>query len=130
MKDPQVYLRRLGIKLSCPIHPEKRAFIDKDFRSMVNHEIYFFSSREAREQFDKQPLQYCGLLTDPVRGIRFEPTHRSPRADYAGRPYFFASEESKKVFLGDPTRYANAKRVMMMPPAKDEPKKEPAPSHD
>lgn len=112
MKDPQIYLRRLGIHLTCPIHPGQKAFIDREFRAFVNHESYFFSSREARAQFEKQPLRFCGLLTDPVRGERFQPTRRSPRLDHEGRPYFFSSQASKDAFVKDPVRYANAKRIM------------------
>lgn len=120
VKDPQVYLRRIGIRLTCPVHPGEGAIIDADFRAYVNHEIYFFSSREARERFEKQPLRFSGIVTDPVREARFQPTRSSPRYDYHGRPYFFSSEDSRKTFGADPERYANPKRVMKVL-KKDEP---------
>jgi YHS domain-containing protein len=119
VKDPEVYLKELGVELPCAIHPEKGAVLDSAHRSYVNHEVYFFSSAGARRRFEKDPLRYCGLVTDPVSLERFRPTRASPRADHAGRPYFFASEATRSTFQGDPIAYANPKRKMPKAPMAD-----------
>ena len=112
MKDPEPYLRQLGAQLTCPVHPEEKAVLDPDLRVWVNHEIYFVSSPEAKRVFLDDPLRYCGVVTDPVTGIRFRPGSDSPRFDYNARPFFFSSAATLAQFRTDPMRYAEPKRAM------------------
>lgn len=112
MKGPEPYLQHLGIQLDCPVNPGHPAVLDAEHRAQLNHEIFFFSSPEARAKFLAEPLRYCGLLTDPVSEARFRPTADSPRFDYKDRPYFFPSATARDSFEKDPKRFANAKRRM------------------
>src|SRR5207247_5333692 len=82
---------------------------------MVNHEIYLFSSEGARERFLKDPLGWCGLLTDPVSGERFRPSAASNRVEYEGRPYYFTSGATRAAFEKAPASFANPKRQMPGP---------------
>ena len=117
MKDPEVYLRQLGVKLPCPVHPEASAVLGADTRTWVNHEIYFFSSAEAKRAFEQRPLKYCGTLTDPVTLVRFTPSKAAPRFDYGGHPFFFTNAASLAAFKADPARYAVPTRTMPAMPS-------------
>jgi YHS domain-containing protein len=112
VKDPEQYLRQLGVKLTCPVRSGTPAVLGADTRAWVNHEIYFFSSAEARQSFERHPLRYCGKLTDPVTGARFVPSKTSPRFDYGGHPFFFPGAASLAAFKSDPARYATPTRTM------------------
>ena len=78
MQDPEHYIAELGLTFPCPVRPDLDAVIDAEHRAFVNHEIYFFSSREAAAEFSRRPLRYAGLVTDPVNGSRFAPSEISP----------------------------------------------------
>lgn len=80
---------------------------DSTLRALVNWEVFFFSDAKAMQTFHKQPLQYCGLLTDPVSQERFQPTRKSPRTEYKGRPYYFISEDNRAAFRRDPEKHAH-----------------------
>lgn len=112
MQDPEIHLERSGAELECPVVPGAPAILSPDLRARVNHETYFFSSTAAMERFVADPLSYCGTLTDPVSQVRFVPTPDSPRQDYAGRPYFFVSEETRRCFIESPEMWADANREM------------------
>jgi len=118
VKDPETYLNHLGIALPCPVRAPEPAILDAAHRAMVNHEIYFFSSEGARERFLKDPLRWCGLLTDPVSGERFQPSVASDRLDYSGRAYYFTSGATRAAFAKSPGTFANPKRQMPAPPAR------------
>lgn len=124
MEDPEIYLNELGLAFSCVVDPSRPAILDAAHRLLVNHEVYFFSSEQARAAFRKDPIRWCGLVTDPVTGLRFRPGRASPRLEYEGRPYYFASRGSRKTFRADPARYRNPMRRMpempAMPPAEPE----------
>ena len=79
---------------------------DSTLHVFVNWEIFFFSDAKAVQSFQQKPLQYCGLLTDPVSQERFQPTNKSPRTEYRGRPYYFVSKANRKKFEQDPELYA------------------------
>ena len=107
MQDPERYLRSLKVEVPCTVYPKRKAIIDSSLRIKVNHEIFYFSSKAARDLFVKNPLRYCGLLTDPVSKQRFQPTAQSPKATYASRTYYFAADSSRTRFLGTPQKYAD-----------------------
>ncbi len=106
MQDPGKYLAGLHIELPCPVRRGRMATLDSTFRACVNHEVYFFSSHDAKERFVRRPLQYCGVVTDPVSAGRFRPDRRSPRFDFGGRPYFFTSDSTLAIFKATPDRFA------------------------
>ena len=106
MEDPEKHLAALDIEVPCAMDPGRSAIVDATHRSYVNWEIYFFSSMEHKRTFDSNPRRYCGRVTDPVTGKRFEPVADSPRLDYNGRPYFFAESASLAVFEARPDTLA------------------------
>ncbi len=117
MEDPERYLNEIHAELPSFDDPSKPAVIDRLHRASVNHEVYFFSTEAAREAFERDPVATCGLLTDPVSGKRFQPTKKSPRKEYRGRPFFFPSQASRKTFVSNPMMYANPHRTMPAPTA-------------
>ena len=109
MQDPERYLRELQLDPPCVVQPEKKGIIDTSMRLRVNYEIYYFSSATAMQRFKKDPLRYCGFVTDPITMARFKPTARSPKTEYLGRPYYFAADSTRARFLGRPDRFAERK---------------------
>ena len=112
MQDPGAYLDSIGVELRCPVRPAEPAVLDAGHRALVNHETFFFSDTAALAAFRERPLDYVGLLSDPVSGKRFPPTIASPRLEYHSRPYYFESEASRSAFAADPARYATPQRPM------------------
>ena len=112
VQDPEALLNELGVKLPCIVDPSRQAILDADHRVLVNHEVYFFSSAEAKARFVKNPLKYCGLVTDPVSRERFRPSRSSPKTTYAGRLYFFSSPKTLETFRAMPERYKDPTRTM------------------
>ena len=112
MQDPAAYLESIGVELRCPVRPAELAVLDPSHRAFVNHETFFFSDTTALAAFRERPLDYVGLLTDPISGKRFPPTITSPRVEYDGRPYYFDSEASRSAFEADPARHATPQRPM------------------
>ena len=47
-----------------------------------------------------------GMVTCPVCGMNVAEKVAKWTSDYAGRKYFFCSEQDKKTFDADPKRYA------------------------
>ena len=78
----------------------------------VNHEIYFFYDLKSRATFLRDPLRYCGQLTDPVSLVRFQPARTSPRLDYAGRRWYFSGESTLSSFNAMPDSFVVRKRSM------------------
>ncbi len=74
-------------------------------RARVNGEWYRFADRRTLARFRRRPARFCGLLRDPVTGMRFWPTDRSPRAEWDGGPYLFESDSTRAAFQRDPKRY-------------------------
>lgn len=72
----------------------------------MNGEIYRFAGKVTLAKFRREPLRWCGILRDPVTGVRFFPGRWSPRVDYRDGPYFFASDSTAGTFKSDPERYA------------------------
>lgn len=106
MKDPETFLTSRGIEVMCLLNPGRPAVLDAEHRAALNHEIYYFSDLEARKRFMKDPLWYCGLLTDPVSRVRFRPTKKSPHTEYNGRPFYFATDSTLAAFRAMPDSFA------------------------
>jgi YHS domain-containing protein len=104
-KDPERYLRDMKVALHDPIYPKKTAIFDSSVRATLNQDIFFFSSVAALKQFKKDPLRYCGLLTDPVSRARFKPSKSSPHVAFRGRDYYFAADSTLARFQADPEKF-------------------------
>lgn len=124
MKDPAPYLKEIGTELSCAMGGGLQARIDARLSTRVNHETFFFSMPAAKRKFRRNPVKYCGLLTDPVTKVRFQPNKKSPRQDWNGRPYFFSSAESAARFAVDPEMYAEPMGRMVPKPQDAEAEKD------
>ncbi len=105
-EDPEQYLEARHVTVPCAVEPGKTAKIDKTLTARLNYEIFMFSSRTARRTFDKNPIGYCGLLTDPVTQKRFQPQQSSPQTAYKNRRYFFLSDSTRTAFLATPDSFA------------------------
>lgn len=103
--DPERYLRAMKVSLRCPVRPARRAIFDSSLRVKINQDIFFFSSMTAMKRFQKDPLRYCGPLTDPVTRKRFRPTKQSPHVTFRGRPYYFAADSTLVRFQAQPERF-------------------------
>jgi YHS domain-containing protein len=106
VQGPEPYLERMKARFMDPVHPERPAKLAARLRHHVNWEIYYFADRASLEEFRKNTLAYCGLVTDPVSGGRFHPNAKSPRVVYAGRSYYFQSDQSRLTFQSRPTDFA------------------------
>ena len=105
MEDPEPYLDSRGIELHSFFDESRPAVLDVDHRARVNHELFFFADEAEAKRFRDDPLAYCGTVTDPVTHTRFEPDADSPRIDYNGQPFFFASNLSHSVFSTMPDSF-------------------------
>ena len=115
MKGPETYLDTIGIRPACLLRADKPAVMNAAHRAQINHEIFFFSSSSLRKLFLSDPLRWCGVLTDPVSGLRFQPDRTVPKTAYEGRTYYFSSAETEAKFKADPAMYQDAKRAMPKP---------------
>ena len=93
-----------------PVDPTRIGSLDPRLQSRVNGEIYRFADAVTLERFRKSPARYCGILRDPVSGVRFIPDHFSPHLDTPESPYFFDDDSTFAVFRHDPERYAIHRR--------------------
>jgi YHS domain-containing protein len=103
--DPEFALFHMQRALWDPVDPRQLGSLSPDLHARVNGEFYRFSSRRTMRLFRRSPTRYCGLLRDPVTGMRFYPTARSPRTEWAGGPYFFAGDSTRTEFLKSPKSY-------------------------
>lgn len=106
MQGPEPYLERMQAAFRDPVDPKRPARIAAGLRYSVNWEIFYFATRASMDAFRKDPLAYCGWLTDPVTGVRFRPTARSPKFLQAGRWYFFTSDSTRTEFMRAPFDYS------------------------
>lgn len=104
--EPERYLSVLNIEVPCAV-THRPAVIDSVHRCYVNHEIYFFADQVAKARFEKNPLKWCGLVTDPISQQRFQPTAKSPQLVYGGRHYYFERKENLAAFQAEPEAHRN-----------------------
>ena len=94
-----------------PVAPDRLGSLSDALQYRVNGEVYRFSSRLTLHQFQRTPTRWCGLLRDPVTGRRFLPSSLSPKLDWSGGPYYFASESSRASFVANPGRFQVIRRM-------------------
>lgn len=81
----------------------KRPTVDSSLREKINFEIYYFATAAEKEKFRKDPLRYCGKVSDPITLERFRPTASSPKFFYGGRVYYFSADSTRARFVANPT---------------------------
>ena len=106
MKDPESHLATLALRFRSPVNPRLEFQPDSARRVWIGQDLFYFASEAERSRFVADPLRWCRALTDPVTQRRFHPTSRSPRLSYAGRPYWFASDSTRGVFVAKPDSFA------------------------
>lgn len=116
MKDPSPFLEQLGVTVASVDDPAQDARIDDDHLARVNYDMYYFADEKARIAFRQDPRSRCGAVTDPVSKQRFRPGSRSPREEFAGRPWFFVSDSTRALFAAMPDSFLSP-RYSMKPKA-------------
>ena len=105
MTDPEFALFHLQRALWDPVDTTLVGSLAEELHARVNGEPYRFAGPATLLRFRRNPALYCGLLRDPVTGLRFWPGARSPRVEWKGGPYFFSSDSTRAEFLRAPQRY-------------------------
>jgi YHS domain-containing protein len=82
------------------------AVVQRDARTQVNYEFFYFADAESKQRFDGDPLRWCGTVTDPISRQRFRPTQASARTEHNGVPFFFESQETQLQFAAHPDSFA------------------------
>ena len=106
MPAAEFFLEHLSNSLWDPVDTTQVGSLSRRLHARVNGEIYRFSRPATRDRFRRDPVRWCGVLRDPVNGVRFVPRRSSPRVDYTDGPYYFTSDSCRAVFVADPERYA------------------------
>ncbi|MEK7329378.1 MAG: hypothetical protein AAB113_01110 [Candidatus Eisenbacteria bacterium] len=106
MQAADFLLEHLRRTLWDPVDPRTLGSLDPALHARVNGEIYRCASPATLARFRRDPVRWCGILRDPVSGVRFVPDRRSPRWEYRDGPYFFSADSTGAVFRADPERYA------------------------
>lgn len=104
------FLEHLSRVLWDPVDPTQLGSLAPRLHARVNGEIYRFARPATLARFRRDPLRWCGILRDPVTGVRFVPDRDSPRVEYRDGPYFFFSDSTQRVFQSDPERFAIHRR--------------------
>lgn len=94
-----------------PVDPRRLGSLSSELHYRVNGEVYRFASEKTLRRFVMRPELWCGVLRDPVTGMRFHPSALTPQAYWLGGPYFFSHDSTKQAFVDDPFRY-EVKRIM------------------
>ena len=114
MQDPEPYLRNQKIEVPCVVYPKKMARIDSSNRRRIGHDLFYFSTAQAMSQFDRDPLKYAKILSDPVSNDRFKVKRSSPREEYKNRTYYFASDTTRATFDGDREKFRDRRSAAML----------------
>ena len=105
VQDVIAAVRRKGLGFQGYLDHTRPARLDADHAAFVNYETYVFADAANRARFLADVLAHCGLLTDPVSKRRFRPAADAPRAEHAGRTWYFESAAQRDMFLRAPESY-------------------------
>ena len=123
MQDPARYINELGVDLSCCVDPLRSAVVDSNYLVMLGFESFFFADSANISIFLDDIPRYSGGITDPVSKERFLPNKNSPRSEFMGSTFIFASELTQGTFKEMPSMYY-LPNYKMLP--KDSTEEEPA----
>ena len=102
MQDPERYLKERKVHPPSVFPNGKKPLVDSSLREKIGFEIYYFADAAEKAKFKKDPLRYCGQLTDPITMERFRPTAASPKFLYGGRLYYFSTDTTRAQFVANP----------------------------
>jgi YHS domain-containing protein len=103
---PEFLLEHIQRTLWDPVNPRRLGSLDPRFRSRVNGEIYRFADSTTLARFRKNPTRWCGVLRDPVSGVRFVPGRSSRQIEWVDGPYFFTCDSTRTEFCRNPMLFA------------------------
>ena len=106
MPAAEFLLEHMSRSLFDPVDTTRIASLSPALRARVNGEVYRFAANSTLERFRRNPLRWCGILRDPVSGVRFVPHRAAPRYSMADGPYFFSSDSTFLAFRADTARFA------------------------
>ena len=106
MQAADFLLEHLARALRDPVDPQQIGSLDPRLHARVNGEIYRFATAQTLARFRREPARWCGVLRDPVSGVRFFPARSSPSLETREGPYFFMSDSTRTAFRSEPERYA------------------------
>jgi len=105
VKAAAFLLEHMSRTLWDPVNPKQLGSLDPKLHAKVNGEIYRFSSEKTLATFKADPVMWCGILRDPVTGVRFIPNPDLPSYQHTDGPYFFTCDSTQLLFSLDPKRY-------------------------
>lgn len=105
MAAAEFLLEHLSRTLWDPVDPTRLGSLDPRLHARVNGEIYRFADAQTLARFHRDPARWCGMLRDPVSGIRFFPDRFSPQWSSSEGPYYFQSDSTRAIFVRDPKGY-------------------------
>ena len=106
VQDPVPHVLKNELSFQCAVNSGESATIDPAYMRQVNWETFFFSDSSAMNEFDSDPIKYCGILTDPISRQRFRAGVESPHSQFDGRNFYFWSDSSKQKFDMMPAMYS------------------------
>ena len=89
-----------------PVDPTQLGSLDPKLQAKVNGEVYRFARASTLTRFRRDPARWCGILRDPVSGVRFVPDSPSPGVVYQEIPYFFTCDSTCAAFRARPEHWA------------------------
>ena len=123
MQDPARYINELGIELTSCVDPSRSAIVDSSYMVMLGFETFFFADSANISRFLDDIPRYSGGITDPVSKERFIPDSNSPKSEFMGSTFIFASELTHETFEKMPSMYFLPNYKML---TKDSTEEEPA----
>ena len=105
MQDPARYLNELGVELICCVDSLRSAIVDSNYLVMLGFESFFFADSVNMSRFLDDIPRYSGALTDPVSKERFLPSKSSPKSEFMGSTFLFASDLTHETFDKMPSMY-------------------------
>ena len=102
----------MNLSFDSIVDPKRSAVLEPELRVILGHDLFFVADEAEKKQFLAEPFRWCGKLTDPVSGVRFVPSAKSPKSVHEGRTYYFATKQTKKTFDAMPAMYKNPVRTM------------------
>ncbi|MCH7947710.1 MAG: hypothetical protein IIC66_07935 [candidate division Zixibacteria bacterium] len=105
MQDPARYINELGVKLTGCVDPSRSAIVDSNYMVMLGFETFFFADSANMTKFMDDIPRYSGGITDPVSKERFTLNKNSPKSEFLGSTFFFASELTHGTFEKMPSMY-------------------------
>jgi YHS domain-containing protein len=102
--DPEKYAAKMTMK--CPVMKNNGAKAEKNLRLAVNNGYVYSCCAGCPQAFLKSPEKYLAELPDPITGKPFKLSSNTPHVTYKNAHFYFASEESKKMFEASPEKYA------------------------